>query len=78
MLREAAVPLIAGLAIGVSVSAALAPLMQPILVRVSGVDPAILSAASVILTIGAAAACLLPARHALQIDPATILRNDQI
>jgi len=78
VLREAAVPLVAGLTIGVSVSVALAPLLQPILVRVSGVDPAILSTASVTLAIGAVAACLLPARHALQIDPATILRNDQI
>jgi putative ABC transport system permease protein len=78
VLLEAAVPLAAGLTIGVAVSAALAPLLQPILVRVSGVDPAILSTASVILAVGAAAACLLPARHALNIDPATILRNDQI
>ena len=78
VLREAAVPLVAGLTIGVSVSVAVAPVMQPILVRVSGVDPAILSTASVILAVGAAAACLLPASQALRIDPATILRNDQI
>ena len=46
VLSEAAVPLVAGLTIGVSVSVALAPVMEPILVRVSGVDPAILGAAS--------------------------------
>lgn len=78
VLLEAAVPLTAGLTIGVTVSVALAPRLQPILVRVSGVDPAILSTASVILAVGAAAACLLPARHALRIDPATILKDDQI
>ena len=76
VLQEAAVPLIAGLTIGVSLSVALAPLLQPILVRVSGVDPAILCTASVTLAVGAVAACLLPARHALQIDPAIILRQD--
>lgn len=78
VLREAAVPLIAGLTIGASVSMAFAPVMEPILVRVSGVDPAMLGTATLTLAVGAVAACLLPARHALQIDPATILRNDQI
>jgi ABC-type antimicrobial peptide transport system permease subunit len=78
VLRDAAVPLVAGLTIGVSVSVAFAPVMEPILVRVSGVDPVILGTASLTLAVGAVAACLLPARHALQIDPATILRNDQI
>jgi putative ABC transport system permease protein len=78
VLREAAVPLVAGLTIGVSVSVAFAPMLEPILVRVPGVDPVILGTASLTLAVGAVAACLLPARHALQIDPATILRNDQI
>lgn len=77
VLLEAAVPLAAGLTIGLAVSVALAPRLQPILVRVAGVDPATLSTASVILAVGAAAACLLPARRALQVDPATILRHDQ-
>jgi predicted permease len=67
VLREATVPLVAGLTLGVSMSVALAPVMRPILVRVSSVDPAVLSTASVILAVGAAAACLVP-----------ILRNDQI
>jgi putative ABC transport system permease protein len=76
VLREAAVPLAAGLTIGVSVSVAFAPLMQPILVRVSGVDPAILGTASLTLAVGAVAACVLPARHALRIDPAITLKQD--
>jgi putative ABC transport system permease protein len=76
VLREAAVPLVAGLTIGVSASAALAPVMEPILVRVSGIDPATLGAASFTLAASALAGCLLPARHALQIDPAAILRHE--
>ncbi len=76
VLREAAVPLVAGLAIGVSTSMAFAPVMEPILVRVAGVDPAVLGTASLTLLAGAVAACLLPVRHALQIDPAITLRQD--
>lgn len=76
VLREAAVPLVAGLTIGVSTSMAFAPVMEPILVRVAGVDPAVLGTASLTLLAGAVAACLLPVRHALQIDPAITLRQD--
>ena len=76
VLREAAVPLVAGLTIGVSVSVAFAHVMEPILVRVSSVDPAIIGTASLTLAVGAVAACLLPARHALQIDPAITLRQE--
>jgi putative ABC transport system permease protein len=77
VLREAAVPLAAGLTIGVFASVAFAPVMEPILVRVSAVDPASLGTASLTLVVGAVAACLLPARHALQIDPAITLRQDE-
>jgi len=76
VLTEAAVPLVVGLTTGVSVSVALAPVLEPILVRVSGVDPATLGAASFTLAVAAVAGCLLPARHALQIDPATSLRHE--
>lgn len=76
VLSEAAVPLVVGLTIGVSLSVALAPVLEPILVRVSGVDPATLGAASFTLAASAVAGCLLPARHALQIDPAIVLRHE--
>ena len=76
VLKEAAVPLVVGLAIGVLVSVALAPLLEPILVKVAGVDPATLGAASMTLAVSAVAGSLLPARHALRIDPAVILRHE--
>jgi hypothetical protein len=76
VLREAFVPLVTGLAIGLSASVTLAPVLQPILVRISGIDPTTLGAASLTLAVTAFAACLLPARHALKIDPAIILRHD--
>ncbi len=76
VLREAIVPLVAGVTIGVSASMTFAPLLEPILVKVSGTDPGILGAASLILAVTALAGCLLPARNALKIDPAIILRHD--
>ncbi len=76
VLSEAAVPLVVGLTIGISVSVALAPVLEPILVGVSGVDPATLGTASFTLAVSAVAGCLLPARHALQIDPAIVLRHE--
>jgi putative ABC transport system permease protein len=76
VLREAIVPLVAGVTIGVSASVTLAPVLEPILVKVSGTDPGILGAASLTLAVAALAGCLLPARTALKIDPAIILRHD--
>jgi predicted permease len=76
VLREAAVPLVAGLTIGVSVSLASARVLEPLLVKVSGLDPATFGAAAVVLAVSALAACLLPAHHALQIAPAVALRHE--
>jgi hypothetical protein len=76
VLREAIVPLVAGVTIGILASATLAHFLEPILVKVSGTDPAILGAASLTLAVTALAGCLLPVRNALKIDPAMILRHD--
>ena len=76
VLSQAAAPLVVGLTTGVSVSVALAPVLEPILVRVSVADPATLGAAVFALSVSAVAGCLLPARHALRIDPAIVLRHE--
>jgi hypothetical protein len=76
VLSEAVGPLVAGVTIGVLASITFAPLLQPVLVKVSGTDPVVLAAASLTLTATALAGCLLPARNALRIDPAVILRHD--
>jgi putative ABC transport system permease protein len=76
VLSEAVVPLLAGVTIGVLASVTLAPFLQPILVKVSGADPVILGAAALTLAATALAGCLIPARNALRIDPAIILRHD--
>ena len=76
VLSQAAVPLVIGLTAGVTTSMALAPVLEPILVRVSAADPATLGSASFALAISAVAGCLLPARHALLIDPAIVLRHE--
>lgn len=76
VLSQAAVPLVVGLTTGVFASVALAPVLEPILVRVSGTDPATLGGASFALAVSAVAGCLLPAQHALRIDPAIVLRHE--
>lgn len=76
VLGEAMVPLVAGVTIGVAASLMLAPVLQPILVRVSGTDTVTLAAASLTLAVTALAGSLLPARYALKIDPAITLRHD--
>lgn len=76
VLGEAIVPLVTGVTVGVVASVTLAPVLQPLLVKVSGTDPGILGAASLTLAVTALAGCLLPARYALRIDPAIILRHD--
>jgi len=76
VLGQAAAPLVVGLTTGVSVSVALAPVLEPILVRVSVADPATLGPAVCALSVSAVAGCLLPARHALRIDPAIVLRHE--
>ena len=76
VLSHAAVPLVVGLTTGITASVALAPVLEPILVRVSAADPAILGSASFALAVSAVAGCLLPARHALRIDPAIVLRHE--
>jgi len=76
VLSEAIVPVLAGVTIGVLASVILAPLLEPILVKVSAADPVILGAAALTLAATALAGCLIPARNALRIDPAIILRHD--
>lgn len=76
VLSETAVPLVVGLTTGVTASVAMTPVLEPILVRVSAADPATLGSASLALAVSAVGGCLFPARHALRIDPAIVLRHE--
>jgi putative ABC transport system permease protein len=67
---------IVGTAIGVAVSAALARLMSSLLFGVSAVDPATFVAIPLLLVAVALAACYVPARRAMRVDPLQTLRSE--
>jgi putative ABC transport system permease protein len=69
-------PLAAGLALGLTASLAVTPLLKSQLVGVSSVDPATLVIASVTLLLAASLGCLIPAFRALRVDPVIALRHD--
>ena len=64
----------AGIAAGLAGAALLARVMQTLLFGVDPLDPATFAGASAALAIVALAACYLPARRAMKVDPAGTLR----
>jgi len=67
---------IVGTAIGVAASAALARLMSSLLFGVSAVDPVTFVAIPLLLIAVALAACYVPARRAMRVDPLQTLRSE--
>jgi putative ABC transport system permease protein len=67
---------VAGTAIGVAASAALARLMSSLLFGVSTVDPVTFVAIPLLLIAVALAACYVPARRATRVDPLQTLRSE--
>jgi putative ABC transport system permease protein len=65
-----------GLAIGLLSALALGRVMTGLLFGVTAADPLTFTAAGVVLAAVALAACYLPARRAMRIDPVTALRNE--
>ena len=65
-----------GLAIGLVSALALGRVMTGLLFGVTAADPLTFTAAGVVLAAVALAACYLPARRAMHIDPVTALRNE--
>ena len=65
-----------GLAIGIVASMAVTGLIQKLLFEVRERDPWTLVAVSVLMTAVALSACLVPARRAARVDPASALRNE--
>jgi putative ABC transport system permease protein len=67
---------IAGIAIGLVGALAATRALRSMLFEISPSDPWTLAAAAILFTAVAVAACYIPARRAIQIDPMTTLRHD--
>jgi predicted permease len=76
VLRELAILLAAGLALGLAVAVFATRLLAGFLYRLEPNDPATLVTACVVLAVSAILAGLLPARRAANLDPMTALREE--
>jgi putative ABC transport system permease protein len=65
-----------GLALGIVGALAFARLLETLLFGVGAADPLTLGAVSAVLALVAVAACVVPARRALRVDPMTALRSE--
>lgn len=66
----------AGIALGVAGSLALAPLIATQLFEVSATNSATILVTTLLLMLVTLAACYLPARRATRVDPLVALRGD--
>jgi putative ABC transport system permease protein len=76
VLREGALLVVIGLAAGAALSYAGAQFISGLLFGVSARDPVVFGAVAALVTIAALAACLIPGRRALRIDPLLALRAE--
>jgi ABC-type antimicrobial peptide transport system permease subunit len=67
---------IIGAIIGIGASMAVTRLMISVLFSVRPNDPATIAGVSLLLVLVALAACLIPARRAMRIDPMVALREE--
>ena len=68
-------PVAMGIVAGLSMSAALARIMQSVLFEIRALDPAIYLFTALTLAVVALLACLIPARRAARLNPAEILNT---
>ena len=76
VMREGALLVVIGLAVGAALSYAAAQFISGLLFGVSARDPLVFAAVSVLVAVAALAACLVPGRRALKVDPLLALRAE--
>ena len=76
ILREGLTPVVIGIIAGLAGSLAVNRILQSQLVGISPYDPITMTGAPAILILVALLACEIPARRAMNIDPAIALRHD--
>jgi predicted permease len=76
VMGQAASLALLGVVVGLAASAALTHLMSKILYGVSAIDPATFAAVAITLMMVALAACYIPARRAMKVDPMVALRYE--
>lgn len=74
--RSAALQLGLGLSIGMVGAIGIGESLERILVGTDALDPVTLFAVAGLLAVVGFSACLLPARRAMRLDPAAVLRNE--
>jgi ABC-type antimicrobial peptide transport system permease subunit len=76
VLREGALLIVIGLVVGAALSFAGARFISGLLFGVSARDPIVFVAVSMLVAVAALAACLVPGRRALRVDPLLALRSE--
>ena len=76
ILRRGLVQMGLGLALGLAGAFGVSRVLRTLLVQVTPTDPLTFAVITVILTVVAVAACLIPARRASRVDPLVALRAD--
>jgi putative ABC transport system permease protein len=76
LLKMAGRPVVFGLAAGIAGSLLLARLLSSAVFQVPVTDPIALAVVVLLLAVASIAACLVPARRAVRLDPVTALRHE--
>jgi hypothetical protein len=74
-LKRGLIQLAIGLSIGLSAAYGVSRVLRTLLVQITPTDPVTFAVITVLLTLTAIAACLIPARRATRIDPLIALRE---